>query len=508
MKSMRLNPMFLADFYKINHVEQYPKGITQIWSNWTPRTTRVDGAKGIVHFGLNYFIKEYLMYQFGASFFSVPWEWIEQEYKDVIRQTLGVMEPKVDHIKALHDLGYLPVTIYSLSEGTMVPLGIPPVVITNNLPEFFWLPNYLETLLSAVLWKPCTSATTARRYREVFMKWARQAGETDFGFVDWQGHDFSFRGMSGVEDAVLSGMGHLTQFSGTDTIPAILAANHYYGAGLNCGGSVAATEHSVMSAGGQEDELETFRRLLVEVYPAGILSVVSDTWDLWKVLTEYVPKLKETILNRDGKLVIRPDSGDPVQIICGRDKDHKELNFAMNQSFKLVDPASYGTLRLLAMTLGTARRKDQLPMINKAAAIYGDSITVERADRILDRVVTELKLSPYNIVFGIGSFTYEHVTRDTYGWAMKATAVRTSDGEIKAVFKKPVTDDGGKFSAKGILAVYDDSSDDQALPCYRLEQETTEEQLNSCAFKVVFKDGILLVDPKFDVIRKRARAGL
>lgn len=499
-----MNPIFLIDFYKVGHVNQYPPGTRQVWSNWTPRTSRIAGTTTVVHFGLNYFLKEYLIKRFKEDFFDRSWNEILNEYRAVIKATLGIENPRYDHIEALYDLGYLPITVYSLPEGTSVPLNIPPVIITNSLDEFFWLPNYFESIMSCILWKPCTSATTARRYRKLFLDHARAAGESDFSFIDWQGHDFSFRGMSGLEDAVLSGMGHLTQFSGTDTIPAILAAVKYYGADLSCGGSVPATEHSVMSAGSQDGELETFRRLLTEVYPTGVVSIVSDTWDLWKVLTEYVPALKDVILARDGKMVIRPDSGDPVKIICG-DPEAKGLHMPRKQ-YEYA-----GTLRLLAEALGVTERPSGLPLINKAAAIYGDSITVERADAILGRIVNELKLSPYNMVFGIGSFTYELVTRDTYGWAMKATAVRNAAGEIVPIFKKPVTDDGGKFSHKGILAVYNDADTDvhpDNPACYRLMQETNEDRLNNCAYEKVFVDSFLLIDPKFDVIRKRARAGL
>lgn len=499
-----MNPILFIDWYKAGHVHQYPKGITQVWSNWTPRTSRVPGARSVVNFGLNYFIKEYLQRQFRENFFDVRKDLVIQEYRDVVSSCLGVANPDTAHIEALHDLGYLPITIYSLPEGTSVPLNIPPIIITNNKPEFFWLPNYFETLLSAILWKPSTSATTARRYREIFLRHARAAGEKDFGFVDWQGHDFSMRGMSGLEDAILSGMGHLTCFSGTDTVPAILAANKYYGAGLTVGGSVPATEHSVMSAGSQDGEFETFKRLITEIYPSGIVSIVSDTWDLWKVLTDYVPRLKDQILAREGKIVIRPDSGDPVKIICG-DMPPNVAELAHGPS-----PAMRGTLRLLREALGVNSDREGLPLINNAAAIYGDSITPERADMILAQMVQEIGISPYNMVFGIGSFTYEYCTRDTYGWAMKATAIR-KDGEVIPIFKKPVTDSGGKFSHKGILAVYDEAESNihpENPPYYRLVEETTEEKLNSCAYQKVFTDGDLWIDPTFAQIRERVRKGL
>lgn len=480
--------MFLADFYKVGHINQYKDKTTRIWDNWTARASRVAGAKGTINFGMTYFLKKYLVKYFKDNFFDVPLNLILAEYREFIQNTLGVAEPRTDHIEALHKLGFLPITIYSLPEGTLVPIGVPSFIIVNDKkhPDFFWVPNFLETLTSMCIWKPMTSATTARDYRIIGLKYAREAGETDFGFIDWQFHDFSMRGMSFPEDAMGSGMGHLTQFSGTDTMPAIWAANKYYGAGF-CGGSIPATEHSVMCAGGKEDELETFRRLITETYPSGHVSIVSDTWDLWEVLTKHVPALKDQILARNGNLVIRPDSGDPVKIICGDPG--------------AIGPAHVGVLDLIRKAVGVTERPGQLPMLNKMAAIYGDSITPLRAETILSKVVHELKLSPYNQVFGVGSFTYEYVTRDTYSFAMKATACE-NNGVIIPIFKDPVTDNGMKKSAKGILAVY--NSDEG----YQLKQEATEDELDHCAFEKVFVNGEILVDPNFQTIRDRARAGL
>jgi nicotinamide phosphoribosyltransferase len=484
-----MNPLFLIDFYKVGHVSQYPEDTTQVWSNWTPRSTRVPGQDSVVFFGLQYFCKEILQREWDQNFFRQSLNTVLAEYRELIRATLGVENPKTDHIEALHGMGYLPIEIYALPEGVSVPLRVPALVITNTDPRFYWLPNYLETILSNILWKPCTSATTAQAYRRLFLKHARAAGETDFSFVDWQGHDFSFRGMAGREDAVLSGMAHLLSFSGTDTVPAIVAARKYYHANLTCGGSVPATEHSVMCAGGQQDELETFRHLIEDVYPAGIVSVVSDTWDLWKVLTEYIPALKDKILARDGKLVIRPDSGDPVKIMTGDD------------SMPEITPENRGALRLLARALGFSIRSEELAKINKGGLIYGDSVTLERADQILSRAVQQ-SFSPYNMVFGIGSYTYEYVTRDTYGFAMKATAVRRGS-EIIDIFKKPVTDNGEKTSLKGIPAVYRNDSNGEY---YVEDKNRTPEDLDNCAFRKVFSQGMLVVEDDFETIRARVRA--
>lgn len=492
-----INPMLLADFYKVGHVSQYPSDVTQVWSNWTPRTSRIEGQNTVVHFGLQYFIKDYLIRRFNQGFFGRPLAGVVESYRAVVKACLGVENPKTDHIEWLHNLGYLPIMIYSIPEGYSTHLGVPSLVITNTLPEAYWLPNYFETMLSMVLWKPSTSATTAQRFRKIGMKWAKAAGETDFSFLDWQFHDFSMRGMSGLEDAVISGMGHLTSFSGTDTIPAIMAANEYYGAGL-CGGSVPATEHSVMCAGGKEDEFETFRHLIEDVYPTGIVSIVSDTWDLWKVLTDFIPRLKDSILARNGKIVIRPDSGDPVKIICGDDYLSGTINLECT-------PVEAGVIRLLAEALGTTdSTSGPLKMIRNAAAIYGDSINEERAESILCSLVGS-GYSPYNQIFGIGSYTYEWKTRDTYGFAMKATAV-TRSGKLVDIFKDPVTDDGGKRSHKGIPLVFrtEDSTEDN--PSYFIHQGGAPNGLDNCAFEKVYSDGRLLIDTDFATIRSRVRA--
>ncbi|RTL42785.1 MAG: nicotinate phosphoribosyltransferase [Candidatus Melainabacteria bacterium] len=490
MESDYLQPIYLIDFYKVGHIDQYPAGITQIWSNWTPRTTRIKDQRTVVHFGLQYFIKKILIEAFEEEFFKQSLDEVIKHYSAVMQATLGLQKPRTDHIAALHKLQYLPLDIYSIPEGNSTPLNSPSVVLTNTHPDFFWLPNYFETMLSAYLWKPSTSATTAQRFRALFEKYARESGETDFSFIDWQGHDFSMRGMSGIEDAILSGMGHLTCFSGTDSLPAILAANQYYDAGLSCGGSVPATEHSVMCAGGQDGEFETFRRLIEDIYPTGIVSIVSDTWDLWQVLTDYIPRLKQTILARNGKVVIRPDSGVPDLIICGNETAE--------------GPARKGVIQLLAEALGTKPNTTSggtaLPLINNGGAIYGDAISYERADKILSGIVAK-GLSPYNMVFGIGSYTYEYVTRDTYGFAMKATATR-QNGQIIPIFKKPVTDTGGKFSHKGIPVVTGESGK------YVVSEQSLPEDLDRCAFEKVFSDGKLLVDNSFSTIRSRVRADL
>lgn len=508
-----LNPIFLIDFYKFGHVDQYPKDIRKVWVNLTPRSTRIEGETGVVFFGLQRFIKKVLVRQFDQFFFERSWFSVEREYRQVIKATLGIENPRTDHIKQLHDHGKLPLKIYAVPEGTYVPLGVPAMVIVNTEDWAFWLPNYIETMASNNLWLSCTSASTALRYRRIFTKYAKMTGEQDLSFIDWMGHDFSYRGMGGYEAAVMSGMGHLLSFSGTDTLPAILEAQKYYNADLSVGGSVPATEHSVMCAGTKEDETETFRRLIQDVYKSGVISIVSDTWDLWKVLKETVPFLRDVILARDGKVVIRPDSGDPVKILTG--DDNAQYN----------TPEWWGALHLLSQAVGTDKKPDTryrdkggFAKLNKMGLIYGDSITTERAEEILDRA-TRQGFSPYNFVFGIGSYTYQYVTRDTYNFAFKATAVERDipighpengtkfpGRRVEAIYKDPVTDNAHKKSHRGIpVAAYNPEANNALTVFETLDPACLDSHECDTAFRRIFEDGTLLVEDDFASIRRRVR---
>jgi nicotinamide phosphoribosyltransferase len=492
---MQLSPILLKDGYKVGHKFQYPKGTTLVYSNLTPRKSRVEGVDEIVFFGLQYFIKEYLQRQFDELFFAKPKAEVLAQYRRRMDNYLGKDSITIDHIGALHDLGYLPLEIKALPEGSLVPMQVPMLTIRNTQPEFFWLTNMLETLLSAILWKPCTSATTAHQYLKTFIQYADDTvAKNDRSFIPWQGHDFSFRGMSGVEDAIMSGAGHLLSFAGTDTIPAIDFLETYYGANSDealIGGTVPATEHSVMCMGTQDDEIGTFRYLIEEVYPAGIVSIVSDTWDFWQVVTEFLPTLKSKILARNGKVVIRPDSGDPVKIIVG------------DAEAPVGSPAHKGAIECLWETFGGVTTEQGFRLLDPhIGLIYGDSITPARQEAILEGL-KQKGFASYNVVLGIGSYTYEYVTRDTFGFAMKATYGEVN-GEGRAIFKDPKTDDGSKRSARGLMAVHKDPSTGRYFAkdqCSWAEEATGE-------LKTVFKDGKLVREQSLKEIRERVGAAM
>jgi len=465
-----MNGLFLTDGYKTGHNAQYPKGTEEVYSNWTPRSNKYApiGSDKVVSFGQQ-FVMKWLHEYFESNFFSKPKAEVCSEIQEELSMYLGV-EYDATHFEELHDLQALPIRVKSLPEGVEVPIRVPMLTVVNTKKEFFWVTNFLETILSTMLWQPMTSASIALNYKRIFKKWALATDPENIGFIDFQGHDFSMRGMGGLESAQASGMGHAVVFMGSDSLPVISGMRKYYNAKGFVVGSVNATEHSVMCAGTKDDEVGTFRDLM-NTYPSGVLSVVSDTWDLWKVLTEYLPLLKEEVLGRDGKLVIRPDSGNPVDIICGE---------AKNLGGDL--PKDKGVVELLWDIFGgTVNGKGFKVLDSHIGAIYGDSITTKRAEEICQRL-SDKGFASTNVVLGIGSFTYQYNTRDTFGFAMKATSVVVK-GERREIFKDPITDDGVKKSAKGLVKVEEKDGE------YILVDQVTESEEKEGVLQVIYEDG-------------------
>lgn len=481
---MKILPVLAKDFYKTGHINQYPKNTQFIYSNITPRGSRIAGIDKVVVFGIQGMCKDFLIEQYNEHFFYQPKYKVVEHYKRRMDTALGKDMAPWKHIAELHDLGYLPIQIKALKEGSLCPLRVPFMTIKNTHPDFFWLTNDLEAVICDEIWHPMTSATIAHEYRKMLDKYCKETSDME-SFVDWQGHDFSMRGMSGLQAAIVSGAAHLLSFKGTDTILAIDYLEQYYKANAEkelIGGSVPATEHSVMCMGGSESEFDTYKRLISEVYPSGIVSIVSDTWDYWSVLTKTIPSLKKEILSREGKLVIRPDSGDPVKIICGdRDSDNPTVR--------------KGSVELLWDTFGgTINEKGFKQLDSHIGVIYGDSITLERCNAICEGLKRK-GFASTNVVFGIGSYTYQYVTRDTFGFAMKATW-GVVDGEEMNIFKDPKTDNGLKKSAKGLLRVNKDMS---------LSEEVSVEEETGGELKTVFLNGQMINEYSLEQIRERLK---
>lgn len=481
-----LHPMLLADYYKISHRLMYPKGTQLVYSTWTARDSRVKDIDSVVVFGHQAFVKEFLVDFFNKNFFSKPLDKIVRSYKRFISCTLGDKNPDTSHIEALHKLGYLPLLIKGVPEGTVLPLRVPSLTIENTHPDFFWLTNYIETLASSELWPAYTAATIANEYRKLLNKYAMETvGNTDF--VPFQGHDFSMRGLMGLHASTKIGMGHLLSFCGTDTIPAILAAEEYYDADIEkelVGTSIPATEHSIQCAYG--NDLEYLHKTMTEVHPSGFVSIVSDGYDYWGVIGEVLPMLKDTILKRDGKVVIRPDSGDPVKIICGDPEGKTELE-------------RKGSVEALwDLFGGDVSAKGYKTLNPKIGLIYGDAITLNRAKDIVEQLKRK-GFASTNIVFGIGSFTYQYNTRDTFGFALKSTAC-VINGKEKQIFKNPKTDSGIKKSQKGKVCVYKSGKTITYSDGHSLDSDLSDDML-----KPIFKNGANLSGERFENIRKRLK---
>lgn len=556
MKNYRI-PSLLCDFYKVSHAAQYPQGTEYVYSTLTPRNTKYFlGGRirhpRIVSFGFQSFVKNYLIDFFNEHFFARNENEVVAEYEDLLRVALGTA-PDSSHIRALHRLGYLPLEIRAVPEGKTVVVSVPVLTIVNTKPEFFWLTNYFETLLSCQTWQPMTSASIARAMYQLANEYADKTCD-DVGHIPFQAHDFSMRGMSSLETAELSGMGHLLYFTGTDNIPAMMAAKHFYGKDLPqdylFGASIPATEHSVMSAHTKGDaekianEYETYRYLLQDVYPNGFVSIVSDTYDFWHNVTEVFPRLKDIIMQRDGRFVARPDSGDPVEILCGGkvdaaysdeaqfhedtftpDWDNKEYDFLGNGEVVMIgnryakvflyadneipvgqdhpyrleyfEPTAQekGLIQCLWDTFGgVVNNKGYKVLDSHIGTIYGDSITYQRMMEIFERLERK-GFASSNVVFGIGSYTYQYVTRDVLGFAVKCTAV-TIDGDEHIVFKAPKTD-SKKKSQRGRVKVVNNGDS-------YVDNLYSDSDYSDDVMQTIFKDGKLLVEDNFKTLRERA----
>lgn len=539
-----IRPELALDFYKTGHRPQYPDGTTSVYSNFTARSSAHFGKpplfdEKVVNFGWQAFSISYLINLWDDEFFSMPKDLVLGRYKRRMDEALGPNAVSTGHIEALHDLGYLPIRLKALPEGARVNMRVALATVHETLPEFYWLTNYIETALSAEMWKKITVATIAYEYHRQLKHWQQVTGSAA-EFLPWQNHDFSLRGMSGLADGASSGAAHLLSSYGTDTVPALDFIEDYYsGSDLGfLGGSVPATEHSVMCMGGKDDELGTFDRLITKLYPAGIVSIVSDTWDFWNVMTVTAPALKDKIMARDGKVVFRPDSGDPVKILtgykCRKLSSHDELNeqrlvneledlgieaVQIGDNYRelsfhywpdgsirdavlgkmITEAEAKGAVECLWDTFGgTLTDKGFKTLDSHVGLIYGDSITLQRQWQILSRLAAK-GFSAGNVVFGIGSYTYQYITRDTFGMAVKATWGMV-DGEARELSKDPKTDTGVKKSAKGLIRVEKVGDD------YVQHDQQTPDEAEQGELRTIFEDGQLVLDESFTAIRARLGA--
>lgn len=493
------NPLLLCDFYKCCHSEQYPAGLTKMVSYYTPRISRLPYTDKIIMFGLQAFIKEYLIKGFNEAFFNRTEDEVAIEYERILNATLGKGTYRTDKILHLHRLGYLPIEISAVPEGTRTAIGVPQIQITNTHPNFVWLVNAIETMLSCSMWHTQISAEVGFCYWNiVYPYWKKTCDENKVNPRKLLG-DFSMRGQHSVESAIKSSAGWCLSFLNTATVPAILWLEDNY----NCDctkeevayGAIS-TEHSVMCSNFaiDGDEITQVHRLLTEIYPHNSFSMVSDSYDYWNLVDNILPKLKEEILAHDGCISIRGDSGDPVKVVT-------------ETVFHLWD--IFG---------GKVNSKGYKELDPHVKAIYGDSITIQRCKRIYE-ILEEEKFAISNVVLGVGSFSmmcledieegiddnedhpiktkYFPYTRDTFGIAVKTTYAETKDCKPLMIYKEP-KELSWKKSQKGCCIVsLDGQSYTDGHTLFEIENQFCPKNL----LIPVFYNGNMLVEYSLKEVR-------
>lgn len=452
-----MNILTLTDSYKFSHFAQYPEGTKKVYSYFESRT----GAKfrETVFFGLQYFLKEYL------TGVVITKEKIA-EAKALCDAHIGSgMFSEKGWLKLLDKYyGRLPVTIKAAPEGTPVPVSNVLFTIENTDEEFPWLVNYLETLLVQV-WYPSTVATQSREMKKVFLKYLEETG--DPAGINFKLHDFGFRGVSSVESAGLGGAAHLVNFMGTDTVRGLEIVRDYYKGGI-AGFSIPASEHSTITSWGQDGEEAAMRNMLTK-YPTGLVACVSDSWDVYNACENiWGGTLADLVRGRVGTVVVRPDSGDPLEVlprileILGR-KIGEEKN---SKGYKVLHP--------------------------NIRVIQGDGINFETVEPILE-AVKKAGYSADNLAMGSGGGLLQMLNRDTQRFAFKCSAVKVGE-EWRDVYKAPATDPT-KNSKRGRVELFKTDNGYETL---------TEGPKGSEVLKTVFQNGMMMQDQTFETVRMHA----
>ncbi|WHI45331.1 nicotinate phosphoribosyltransferase [Microbulbifer sp. VAAF005] len=454
------NPILNVDSYKTSHYLQYPEG-TQYVSSYIE--SRGGQFKEAVFFGLQAFIKQYLTTPINA-------EHIEEAEELCLAHGLPFNREGWEYVLQEHQ-GYLPIEIQAVPEGSVIPTRNVLVQVVNTDPQCFWLTSYIETALLRAIWYPTTVATQSREAKKVIQRYLLETAE-GLDSLPFKLHDFGARGASSEETAAIGGLAHLVNFQGTDTIAAVLAGRRYYAAPM-AGFSIPAAEHSTMTSWGPEQEAKAYENMLTQFSGDNrLVAVVSDSYDLWSAIENiWGGELKERVENNGGTLVIRPDSGDPVDIVT--------------QTIE----------RLMRIFGATINSKGFRVLPDFIRVIQGDGISLHTIEGILSAMKAR-KQSAENISFGMGGELLQKVNRDTMRFAMKASAVRV-DGLWRDVYKDPATD-SGKRSKRGRLALINRTD---GKP-YTIREQDIGGRNN--LLETVYRNGKLLIEQDLETIRERA----
>lgn len=459
---MTHNPILDVDSYKTSHFLQYPPGTTAVSSYIE---SRGGDAPYTVFFGLQRYLKNYLSQ-------AVTAEHIDEASALLAAHGVPFNEAGWRHIVAEHG-GLMPLEIEAVAEGSVVPVSNVLVQVKNTDPACAWLTSYVETGMLRAVWYPTTVATRSHACRQIIRRALEKTADSLDG-LPFKLHDFGARGASSLETAAIGGAAHLINFQGTDTLSGVVALRESYGADMP-GFSIPAAEHSTITAWGPEGEAAAYANMLAQFGgPGRVVAVVSDSYDLFNAIDAlWGGSLRQAVVDSGGTLVVRPDSGDPVRIVC------EALERLMSRFGHEVNGKGY---RLLPDCI---------------RLIQGDGVSPAMIQRILDAMADQ-GLSADNVAFGMGGELLQRVDRDTQRFAMKASAIRKNDG-WEDVFKDPATDPA-KRSKRGRLALVRQQGGWQTV-----RREALGASHN--VLQPVFRDGNLLVDQTLDEIRKRAETG-
>lgn len=451
------NLCLLTDSYKPSHYRQYPPGVSHVYSFFESRGGRWPET---VFFGLQYYLLSYLQHAPSLNDVDRAAKFFQAHFGQEIFNTAGWDRVAVK--------GYLPIKIKAVREGIVVPTGNVLFTVENTEPGFEWLTNYIESLLVQV-WYPMTVATQSREMKKILLAGLERTG--DPSLIDFKLHDFGFRGSTSVESSAIGGAAHLVNFKGSDTVSAMVLLQDFYDEPM-AGFSIPAAEHSTITSWGPDGECDAFANML-DRFPTGIVAVVSDSYDIRRAVSQYWgKKLRERVLARDGVLVIRPDSGDPVPVILD-------------------------ILTSLGNDFGVAKNDKGYKVLHpKVRVIQGDGIDYAMLDEIVTAMIGR-QWSIDNIAFGSGGGLLQKVNRDTQRCALKCSQVTFEDGTTRDVMKSPVTDPS-KRSKAGRLALIRTVEGFQTVPAYSVPSQD-EDQL-----QIVFLDGKVTVRQKLSEIRERA----
>ena len=408
------NLILNTDSYKVSMFKQYPAGTTGVYSYIESRGGRYDRT---VFFGLQAFIKEYLLDPISQADIDIADEILTAHGEPFNRSGWQYILDK--------HRGYLPVVIRAVPEGTVVPVRNVLATIENTDPECFWLTTWLETALLRAIWYPTTVATQSKMVKNIITEYLEKSG--DPSTIDFKLHDFGARGVSSLESAGIGGAAHLVNFMGTDTISGVLFAREYYGAGV-AGFSIPAAEHSTITSWGRAGELKAYSNMVSQFgKPGALLAVVSDSYDIYEACRMWGTELKQQVIDSGATVVIRPDSGDPVEVLPKM-------------------------MRILGECFGYTTNAKGYKVLNNVRLLWGDGINQLSVRSILGVVVDLNGWSADNLAFGMGGALLQQLDRDTQKFAMKCSSAQVN-GEWVDVFKDPITD-SGKVSKKGRVTLW------------------------------------------------------